>query len=421
MTQVHRNDLHHLLHLQMGPRGLAARLVSQQEGTAAVPPTQARNYQSGVMRCNNCPSRGCSQCPMFGVGQNPVYLKRLALREERKKASGPRVPSAVEEAVRAYIENNVPDEATLEVIRSSLDGPGRVLFVGSARNTEAEAGSGDDGAVGGDAQVLRVAVRRRRLQPLLARVPRVPRHDAGGRVPVRQHADDRRLQPRAVDGPRPRLGGGRVGLPGRQGVGVVHRAGDGDEGRRDVRARRLEPRLGVLCRPALLLAGDGAQQRPALVAPRRRRRLARRRRALAHRERRGAPSESASRDPVSDAGIRRRADLDLPRIGQPAWQRSHGADHVFFITFKDRITRSRGIALGVRNASFDVSANAIFALISNRAEISAMKQDFFVFCTNAPRRFWLGPSRHPIDKLAGISDHRTVVGHKHGLLIVVLR
>jgi ferredoxin len=66
----------------------AARLVSQQEGTAAVPPSQARNYQSGVMRCNNCPSRGCKDCPMFGVGENPIFLARRAERLELREARG---------------------------------------------------------------------------------------------------------------------------------------------------------------------------------------------------------------------------------------------------------------------------------------------------------------------------------------------
>ena len=56
----------------------------------AVPETQAQYYGSLAMgtRCNNCPSRGCASCPMFGVGKNPVYLQRLASREEKKVASG---------------------------------------------------------------------------------------------------------------------------------------------------------------------------------------------------------------------------------------------------------------------------------------------------------------------------------------------
>ena len=66
----------------------AARLVSQQEGTSAVPPTKATNFHSGVMRCNNCPSRGCKDCPMFGVGENPIYLERKREREERRQRSG---------------------------------------------------------------------------------------------------------------------------------------------------------------------------------------------------------------------------------------------------------------------------------------------------------------------------------------------
>ena len=58
------------------------------EGTAAVPPSQARNYQSGVMRCSNCPSRGCKDCPMFGVGENPIFLARRAERLELREARG---------------------------------------------------------------------------------------------------------------------------------------------------------------------------------------------------------------------------------------------------------------------------------------------------------------------------------------------
>ena len=66
----------------------AQRLRSQQEATAFVPPTAAKSFNSGGMRCNNCPSRGCKECPMFGVGDNPVYLARQAERAERRQASG---------------------------------------------------------------------------------------------------------------------------------------------------------------------------------------------------------------------------------------------------------------------------------------------------------------------------------------------
>ena len=66
----------------------AARLRSQQESTSDAPPTRATFFDSGAMRCNNCPGRGCNECPMFGVGQNPVYLERLAAREERQRESG---------------------------------------------------------------------------------------------------------------------------------------------------------------------------------------------------------------------------------------------------------------------------------------------------------------------------------------------
>lgn len=50
--------------------------------------TSAKFYDNAGVRCNNCPSRGCKECPMFGVGENPVYLERLAEREERRRLSG---------------------------------------------------------------------------------------------------------------------------------------------------------------------------------------------------------------------------------------------------------------------------------------------------------------------------------------------
>lgn len=44
---------------------------------------------SGIIRCEDCPGRGCGTCPMFGVGQNPEYLRQKAIREEklRKRAT----------------------------------------------------------------------------------------------------------------------------------------------------------------------------------------------------------------------------------------------------------------------------------------------------------------------------------------------
>lgn len=66
----------------------AQRLRSQQEATSFVPPTAAKSFNSGGMRCNNCPGRGCAECPMFGVGENPVYLERLAAREEKRRQRG---------------------------------------------------------------------------------------------------------------------------------------------------------------------------------------------------------------------------------------------------------------------------------------------------------------------------------------------
>ena len=54
---------------------------------------------------------------------------------------------------------------------------------------------------------------------------------------------------------------------------------------------------------------------------------------------------------------------------QPAWRRSHGADHIFFVTFKDRLTRhgrNAHPAAGVRNASYAIVANSVFATTEDR-------------------------------------------------------
>ena len=83
----------------------AARLVSQQECTSDAPPTKARAFDSGAMRCNNCPGRGCKECPMFGVGENPVYLQRLAAREEKRRASGAAQAEAEQQRRAALIDS----------------------------------------------------------------------------------------------------------------------------------------------------------------------------------------------------------------------------------------------------------------------------------------------------------------------------
>lgn len=92
-----------------------ARLVSQQEGTSAVPPTKARNFHSGAMRCNNCPSRGCKECPMFGVGENPVYLQRLEERAEKRRKSGEAQREEEDERRGAFILDSVMADETLDV------------------------------------------------------------------------------------------------------------------------------------------------------------------------------------------------------------------------------------------------------------------------------------------------------------------
>jgi len=50
-------------------------------------PTKAK-LSSGMMCCNNCPSKGCKECPMYGVGQNPLYKARVEARLAKQEASG---------------------------------------------------------------------------------------------------------------------------------------------------------------------------------------------------------------------------------------------------------------------------------------------------------------------------------------------
>lgn len=39
---------------------------------------------SGIMRCEDCPGRGCAACPMYGVGENPEYIRKKKLREAKQ-------------------------------------------------------------------------------------------------------------------------------------------------------------------------------------------------------------------------------------------------------------------------------------------------------------------------------------------------
>ena len=98
----------------------AARLRSQQEGTAAVPPTKAKNFHSGAMRCNNCPGRGCKECPMFGVGENPIFLERQAAREKKRRASG-EAQEQQEQKRREALIQSIFVESTDEHLDDLLD------------------------------------------------------------------------------------------------------------------------------------------------------------------------------------------------------------------------------------------------------------------------------------------------------------
>lgn len=63
-----------------------ARLVGGQDARSARKgKRKTKVMDSGVMRCEDCPGRGCRDCPLYGVGENPEYLKRKSIREARKR------------------------------------------------------------------------------------------------------------------------------------------------------------------------------------------------------------------------------------------------------------------------------------------------------------------------------------------------
>lgn len=63
-----------------------ARLVGGQDlSRSKVGDVKTEVMDSGIVRCEDCPGRGCSVCPMYGVGKNPQYIRKKALREEKKK------------------------------------------------------------------------------------------------------------------------------------------------------------------------------------------------------------------------------------------------------------------------------------------------------------------------------------------------
>lgn len=61
-----------------------ARLVGGQDVSASKTSSKAYINNSGIMRCTDCPHRGCGECPLYGVGENPEYMRKVAVREERK-------------------------------------------------------------------------------------------------------------------------------------------------------------------------------------------------------------------------------------------------------------------------------------------------------------------------------------------------
>lgn len=39
---------------------------------------------SGIMRCEDCPGRGCQTCPLYGVGENPEFIRKKKIRLQKK-------------------------------------------------------------------------------------------------------------------------------------------------------------------------------------------------------------------------------------------------------------------------------------------------------------------------------------------------
>lgn len=65
-----------------------ARLVGGQDVGASLQGTVKTDVMdSGIIRCQDCPGRGCATCPMFGVGENPEYLRKKKIREAHRRSN----------------------------------------------------------------------------------------------------------------------------------------------------------------------------------------------------------------------------------------------------------------------------------------------------------------------------------------------
>lgn len=61
-----------------------ARLVGGQNFLSSkTGDVKTKVMDSGIMRCENCPKRGCAECPLYGVGENPEYKRKQAQRQAR--------------------------------------------------------------------------------------------------------------------------------------------------------------------------------------------------------------------------------------------------------------------------------------------------------------------------------------------------
>lgn len=69
------------------------RLVGGQDISASrAAEVKTKVMDSGIMRCEDCPHRGCSECPLYGVGENPEFKRRKAVREAKKRKPQKRKP-----------------------------------------------------------------------------------------------------------------------------------------------------------------------------------------------------------------------------------------------------------------------------------------------------------------------------------------
>ena len=124
----------------------------------AVPPTKAKLGRGSLVCCNNCPSRGCKECPMYGIGQNPIYMERLAEREQKRADSGEAAKEALERSNQEALDEFLrgASEVPIEVAVLQTDAPSdtvadtvadTALEAAAAAAAEALRGRAEEGTV----------------------------------------------------------------------------------------------------------------------------------------------------------------------------------------------------------------------------------------------------------------------------------